>query len=238
VVEGGDWAQMALRLEQLSAELVDMHDVSDTLDGALQVATLMAPCDVASVSLQHRPKKLETTAGSDPIAARAHELQLDLGEGPCVEAEWDDNNGVYVVPDVADTRRWPRWAPEAARMGLASLLAVPLSTTKDRLGVLDLYSYQRRDYDTDDIVAAQVIAARVSAALARAQHEETLWRAVDARHYVGQAQGILMERYDLTSDAAFAVLRRYSQEENRKLHDVARELIETRTLPGHTGGAE
>jgi GAF domain-containing protein len=238
VVEGDGWARMALRLEQLAAELVDTHDVGDTLEGSLQLATMMAPCDIASVSLQHRPKELETTAGSDPIAQRAHEMQLDLSEGPCIDAEWDDNNGVYVVQDVADDERWPRWAPEAARMGLCSLLAVRLSTTKDRLGVLDLYSYRRRDYDTDDIMAAQIVAARVSAAVAHAQHEQTLWRAIDARHHIGQAQGILMERYDLSSDTAFAVLRRYSQEQNRKLHDVARELVETRGLPDQTGGAE
>ena len=56
-------------------------------------------------------------------------------------------------------------------------------------------------------------------------------QAVDARKLVGQAMGILMERFDLDSDRAFAVLRRYSQDNNLKLRDVAERLIETRCLP-------
>jgi GAF domain-containing protein len=232
MAQGGNWAGMALRLEQLAAELVDLQDVGDTLEGSLRLATIMAPCDVASVSLTHTGGRLETTSGSDPVAHRAHELQQELGEGPCLEAEWVDGEDVRVVQHVADDERWPRWAPEAHRLGLSSMLAVKLATTDNSsIGVLDLYAYQPRHFDTDDLLAARVVATRVSTALAHAQHEQTLWRAIDARHHIGQAQGLLMERYDISSDAAFAVLRRYSQEQNRKLHAVAHELITTRTLP-------
>jgi GAF domain-containing protein len=232
VGEGGEWARMALRLEQLAAELVDVGDIGETLQGSLKLATMMAPCDLASVSLHRGSKGLETIAGSDSVARRAHELQQELGEGPCLDAVWSDFDDVYVVQDVADDRRWPRWAPEATRLGLSSLLAVQLSTSESSIGVLDLYSRHRRDYDTDDAMAAQVVAARVAAALASAQHERTLWQAIDARQEVGQAQGILMERFGLSSDAAFAVLRRYSQEQNRKVREVAQQLISTRSLPG------
>ena len=72
----------------------------------------------------------------------------------------------------------------------------------------------------------------MSSVLARAQHEQTLWEAIDSRHQIGQAQGILMERYNLSADQAFAVLRRYSQEQNRKLREVANEVVSTRHLPG------
>lgn len=228
--EQDDWARMALRLEQLAQELVDLHDVDETLDGALELATQMAPCDVASVSLRHGQDRIETIAASAPVAERAHERQQELGEGPCVEVDWKDGD-VYVVTDMADDRRWPRWGPDASEMGLTSMIAVRLFTTR-HIGALDLYSYRARDYDTDDILAARVVAARVSAALANAQNEETLWEAIDSRNQVGQAQGILMERYGISPDQAFSVLRRYSQEENRKLQLVARELIATRDLPG------
>ena len=229
--EQGDWARMALRMENLAAELVDVHDVDDTLEGVLKLAVWIAPCDVASVSLRHGGGKLETTAASDPVAERAHALQQELGEGPCLDVVWDEE-GLNMITDLADSRRWPRWARHATELGLSSMIAVRLFTREQTIGALDLYSRRQHDYDTDDMLAARVVAARVSAVLARAQHEQTLWEAIDSRHQIGQAQGILMERYNLSADQAFAVLRRYSQEQNRKLRAVANEVIATRHLPG------
>jgi GAF domain-containing protein len=230
-VRDNNWAAMALRLEQLASELVDVHDVGDTMDGVLSLAVRLAPCDVASVSLRHSKVSLETTAASEPVAGRAHELQQELGEGPCVDVEWDDE-GINIVPDVTDSTRWPRWSEKAQGLGLGSLLAVRLFTTRETIGALDLYSVERREYDNDDILVARLVAARVSAVLANLRHEETLWDAIDSRHQVGLAQGILMERYQLSAVQAFAVLRRYSQEQNRKLRLLAEDIIEKRALPG------
>jgi transcriptional regulator with GAF, ATPase, and Fis domain len=230
VGEQGDWARMTLRLETLAAELADVHDVDDTLDGVLKLAVWVAPCDVASVSLRHGGGKLETTAASDPVAQRAHELQQEMGDGPCLDVQWDEQ-GVNVIADLADSARWPQWAEYATELGLSSMIAVRLFTREQTIGALDLYSLERKDYDADDVLAARVVATRVSSVLARAQHERTLWEAIDSRHQIGQAQGILMERYTLTADQAFAVLRRYSQEHNRKLRDVAEQVVSTRHLP-------
>jgi len=225
-----DWARTALRLEELTRDLTDIHDVEDTLDAALQVAIELAPCDVASVSM-HRPSgKIETTAASAPIAERAHATQVQLGEGPCLEAQWGERD-IYVVSNLVDDRRWPRWSPEAEALGLRSLIAVRLFTSKQSVGALDLYSSAPREYDADDVLSARILGARVSSTLARLKHEETLWDAINARHDVGLAQGILMERFGITSDQAFGVLRRYSQQQNRKLRAIAAEVIETRRLP-------
>ena len=78
---------------------------------------------------------------------------------------------------------------------------------------------------------AEVIGRHASIALATAQQEASLTRAIDARKLVGQAQGILMERYSLDDRRAFDVLRRYSQSTNTKLNEVARILVSTRRLP-------
>jgi AmiR/NasT family two-component response regulator len=75
-----------------------------------------------------------------------------------------------------------------------------------------------------------VYADHAAVAVANARSESTLWQAIEARKLIGQAQGILMERFDLTDDQAFAVLRRYSQDNNVKLRDVAQRLIQTRKL--------
>lgn len=228
--EDTDWAQMTLRLEQLARDLADLRDVEDTLEGAVKLATELAPCDVASVSLRRAHARIETTAASDPVADKAHERQQELGEGPCVETLWDDND-LFVVTDIIHDERWPHWGPEAEKLGLSSLLAVKLFTNEQTVGALDLYSFEPREYDGEDVLAARVVAARVSAALASARREETLQEAMDARNQIGQAQGILMERYGLSAGQAFAVLRRYSQEQNRKLRHIAQELIAKRDLP-------
>ena len=81
-----------------------------------------------------------------------------------------------------------------------------------------------------DLAIAQVIADHAAVAVANARTESTLWQAIEARKLIGQAQGILMERFDLTDEQAFAVLRRYSQDSNIKLRDVAQRLISTRNL--------
>lgn len=228
--EHDDLGQMALRLEQLAAGLADVHDLDSTLEGAIRVAAQLAPCDVANLSLRHGRDRFESTVASDPVADRAQELQEKAGEGPCLDATWDEGD-VYVVDDVADDRRWPTWGPQGAELGLRSMLAIRLFTTQESVGALNLYSYTPRDYDTDDVLAARIVAARVSAALVAARREDNLEQAIDARHRVGLAQGILMERYGLSVDRAFEVLRRYSQDQNRKLRVVAEEIIAARRLP-------
>jgi AmiR/NasT family two-component response regulator len=114
------------------------------------------------------------------------------------------------------------------------VLDVPLAlgdAASPTVGVLGLYSPQPDAFDTDDEAIAHILARHASVALATARHEQTMSAAVDARKLVGQAMGILMERYAVDGDRAFAILKRYSQDTNTKLRDVAQQLIDTRRLP-------
>lgn len=86
-------------------------------------------------------------------------------------------------------------------------------------------------YDHGDLETARVIAAHASVVLAYARTEQNLWQAVDARDLIGQAEGILMARYHLTAPAAFAVLRRHSQQHNIKIAVLAKQLTTTVHLP-------
>jgi GAF domain-containing protein len=111
------------------------------------------------------------------------------------------------------------------------VLDVPLATSGGTVGVLGLYSAAPDAFDDDDEAVAQILARHASVAVASARREESLGQAVDARKLVGQAMGILMERYNVDGDRAFAILKRYSQDTNTKLRDVAQQLIDTRKLP-------
>lgn len=96
---------------------------------------------------------------------------------------------------------------------------------------MNLYASDPGRFDSDDLAVAHVLARHAAVALARSREQTSLWRAIDARKLIGQAQGILMERFDLDADRAFAVLRRYSQDNNLKLREVAQRLIDSRRLP-------
>lgn len=218
----------AAEFAQMALDLREQPDVEETLVGISAYAKETLGTDHAGIHIV-RNKDIETAAATDPVIEHADKLQTELGEGPCLQAVWAHDT--FLVHDTATDQRWPRFGPLAAELGLHSMLSVRLFTAEQTLGALNLYSTSVRDFDEDDVAMAHVFAQHASVALATARREEGLRQAIDARHLIGQAQGILMERFDLSAEQSFAVLRRYSQENNVKLRAVAAEIISTRRLP-------
>jgi len=202
------------------------------LSAVIEMATTSAPCDQASITMRGPNRTLRTVAYSSELINQADQLQYQLDEGPCLDAVWED--GLFIIPDLVDDGRWPNWAPRAAELGVVSMLSLHLFTDA-ALGSLNLYSMRRREFSHGDIEAARIVAAHSSVVLAHARNEQNLWQAIDSRNLVGQAQGILMERFGLTAERSFAVLRRYSQQHNRKLAKIAEELVSTGNLPSLAG---
>jgi GAF domain-containing protein len=228
-VSDDDGADIAGVFARLAVELHDEGGLEETVEAILHFALQAVNCTYAGVVLAHRGGKLETAAATDPLVEKADRLQLEADEGPSLSVTVE--NDTVLVADTATETRWPEWAPKVAALGLRSVLAVRLHTTSSTLGVLELFSSEPDAFDADDDAVAHILARHASVALASARQEATLRQAIDARKLVGQAQGILMERFDIDGDQAFAVLRRYSQDYNIKLRDVAQRLIDTRKLP-------
>lgn len=201
---------------------------ADALQLVIDMAVRHGPCDSASITTLGRQRSVSTIAHSDDRVLAADQLQYALDEGPCLDAVWTD--GIYVIEDLGADGRWPRWAPGAAELGIRSSLSVHLFTDV-RLGSLNLYSTVPRSYNHADIDNARVIAAHASVVLAYNKTNQNLWEAIDSRNLIGQAQGMLMERFRLTPATAFGVLRRYSQHHNIKLIQLAEELTTTGKLP-------
>lgn len=219
-----DFAEMAVAVHAEGT-------VEETVDRILAFALSAVQCAYAGVILQRRGKTIETFATTDPLVAGLDELQTTLGEGPDI-ALVSDRLGV-IVSDTATDPRWPEWGRQAAELGIHSMLGTRLYTAKRTVGTLNLYDPAPNHFDLDDQAVAHVMARHAAAALVKARTTANLWHAIDARKRIGQAQGILMERYALAEDQAFQVLLRYSQNNNMKLRDVAEELISTRELPGN-----
>lgn len=218
-----DFAAMALEMHQDPG-------VEQTLDHVVDFARRSVGCDHVGVMLLHGGKRLEMAATTDPIVEKADAFQVDLGQGPCLESM--DDHEVLLVVDTATETRWPDWCARVSGLGLRSVLSARLFTTRATIGSLNLYDTRPGHFDAVDATVAGIFARHASVALAAACSESTLRQAMDARHLIGQAQGILMERFKLSGDQAFCVLRRYSQDRNVKLRVVAEELVAHRTLPG------
>jgi len=201
----------------------------DALQAVIDMAIQTGPCNSASVTALGDGKTLSTIAASDDRVRQADHLQYQFSEGPCLDAVW--TNGIFLVPDLAADGRWPRWAPEANRLGIGSSMSVHLFADT-RLGSLNMYSMAPRTFTDTDVENGRVIAAQASVVVAYTRTQEHLWRTIDSRNLIGQAQGMLMQRYGLTAEKAFAVLRRYSQTHNIKLARIAEQLTTTGILPG------
>lgn len=219
---------------ELAVALHDEPTVEETLDTVLRFALDGVGCTMAGVVFAHGRSRLETAAATDPVLHELEAAQREAGSGPDLEApraeDW------LLVSDTLECPQWPDWAARASALGLRSLLAVRLRTRDTTVGTLNLYSDRPGAFTEDDVAVAHIFARHAAVALASARNLQNLWEAVDARKAVGQAQGILMERFKLSPEQAMAVLLRYSQDGNLKLRAVAEQLIETTQLPDLGGG--
>jgi len=199
------------------------------------LAARCGPCDAATITVVDPGGTLRTVAGTEVRAEHADLAQFDTGTGPGVEAV--QGTVVVLAEDLrAASKRWPGWVPHAVGLGLTSVMSVQLFTTQ-ALGSLNLYSLTPRRYGSTDVDTATTLAAHVSAAVAQARVEQNLWQAIQARNLIGQAQGMLMARYGLPPEKAFAVLRRHSNDLNLKVSAVAEYFVNTGKLPAKTGSA-
>lgn len=177
-----------------------------------------------------RKTGLETIAATDARVTQADAWQDELNEGPCQDGSWDRET--LGVGDLTIDGRWPRWAERVAQAGIASILAAELTNLDGRrVGALTVYWTEPHGFTIDDIAFVSIFAHHAAVALVESLREADLNITLDSRKRIGQAQGILMERYDLDRDQAFEVLRRYSQDHNIKLRHVAEHLVTTRELP-------
>jgi GAF domain-containing protein len=219
----------AERFAQLALDLHDSGGMEETVGAVVQFALQALDCSHAGVALIVSGGQLQIPAVTDPVVAEIYALQVGGGQGPLAESMRE--HSIVLVRDTASDDRWPKWAGKVLELGVRSVLDMPLTTAAGTVGVLGLYSTRLDAFGPDDVAIAHILARHASVAVASARHEDNLAQAVDARKLVGQAMGILMERYNLDGDRAFAILRRYSQDTNTKLRTVALQLIETRKLP-------
>jgi GAF domain-containing protein len=202
------------------------HTLDETLQTITEVARRSIPgFDNVGITVIDGSGKIVTRTASDPLVNTLDELQYTLEEGPCVETL--RGSPIVTAAHVRHDQRWPRYVPAAARHGLRSQLAVALSPDGDGVvGGLNLYSTVADDIDPEALSLAELFAAHAAIALGHIREREQLNEALGTRKTIGQAIGIIMERYQMSEDRALAYLVRASSHGNIKLRDVARELVD------------
>lgn len=202
------------------------RNLDETMQTIADVARNSIPgFDHVGISTLHAKGKVETRAFVGDLVLRLDEIQYDLKEGPCVETL--RGTDVVVAPKLRHDQRWPRYVPQAAQLGVRSQLAVQLRTDDGgTLGGLNLYSTTSDEVTLEAQALARLFATHSAIALGHAVEREHLNEGLQTRKVIGQAIGILMERYDIDEDRAFAYLVRASSHANIKLRAVAQELVD------------
>ena len=217
---------MTERLVELAQRLsrsLPPGDLDQTLSRITAAAVEVLPeVTMSSISIQHADGTLETAAPTDQVLCRVDAAQYELREGPCYEATVDTAN--VVSTDMANDDRFPRYREAALEAGIRAQVGIRLFDADRSRGALNLYSDRVGAFE-DLGTLAELFRQQSAMALAYAHEVGTLREAVQTRQLIGQAVGIIMERYGLNDQRAFAFLTRLSSTRNVKLRVVAQEVV-------------
>jgi GAF domain-containing protein len=211
-------------------EMAEEPTLAATVDRAVHMCThAMRGCDMVGISVIEGGQ-IRTVAASNEILRQIDQWQFELGEGPCYDALRNDET--VTSNDLAHDDRWPVYGQRLAQeTGIHSSVSYRLFTNGDSLGAMNAYALAPSAFSHQDVAQGQALAAHAAAALASSLKEHQLQQALESRTVIGQATGMLMERFGLDADAAFGALRRISQNRNIKLHALAERLVTTGRIP-------
>lgn len=217
-------------LAGLSAGVLSCSSLDEALAVVVAMAvTIVDDCDGCSLTTRDRGRPVAGTS-SDEWARELDALQVVEQEGPCLDCLREAS--VMRSRDLATGGRFPAYGPRAAEHGARSALSLPVSLEGQAAGALDLYSRQPNAFGTEAVAVATLLAAHASLALQAAtayfSHRDLarqLQEALPARAVIEQAKGMLMAERRCSADDAFAELVRRSQHSNRKLREVAAEVV-------------
>ncbi|RYJ06333.1 MAG: GAF domain-containing protein, partial [Actinomycetales bacterium] len=154
-----------LDLSEIALALHESADSEQTVERVAEFARSAVGCDDAGVLLVQARNRIETAAATSGPVARAHDLQVELDEGPCLDA-LENRDTIYQIEDLTFDDRWPRWGAAVLELGYRSVVSVPLATAARRYGSLNVYASRPHAFDEDDVAVASILARHASLALA------------------------------------------------------------------------
>jgi len=229
-------AEALERLGRLSLRELSMDSLLQTV--AELSKSVMPGNPEASVLLLVRDQP-RTVVSTGQLAVALDERQYERGHGPCLHAA--RTGELTEIADTRTDRRWPDYLPRAVEAGNLSSLSIPLAIDEDERvsGALNIYARRPDAFDADSRSVATrfgpyaaVAAGNLYAYQSARDMADNLQAALESRAVIDQAKGVLIERYKLTPDQAFQLLAQASMNANRKVREIADELVHTGELAG------
>jgi len=216
-----------LRIAELVQNLHSRPDTdSDTvLDELVEHAAVEIPgAQYAGITVTRNAKNIDTPAATHKWPILLDEVQQRHREGPCLTAAWEEK--IIHVADLETDDRFPLYRQDALEQTpIRTIMAFQLFIADQTMGALNVYAEQPHAFDQTSKEIGRVFAAHSSVAWNAARREEQFKRALASRDTIGQAKGMIMERYGVNAVQAFDVLRKLSQDSNVPLVQVASELV-------------
>jgi GAF domain-containing protein len=227
-----DGTDLASSLAELGQFVVSEKSLRQTLQRVAELTVrAVYGAEGAGVTWMVGPRPATVTAAGE-FVRRIDEIQYTLDEGPCLQAYTDQT--LILIGDLAQEgpARWPRFTSAALVHGVGGVVAAPLTVHGTRLGALNIYALHAGVFDADSARTAGVFADHAAVVLANAeaftraeQAAMNLGEALTSRAVIDMAKGIIMARTGCTPGQAFDQLREASQSTDRKLRDVAGDLV-------------
>jgi GAF domain-containing protein len=218
---------LAQRMAELARSVAAPRDIDAVLSGVTTATVeLLSGADTAGVLLVSKGGRFESLSGTSELIYEVDRLQEKHGAGPCVDAAI--NELVVRTEDFETETRWPQYSREVCKLGVRSSISFKLYTGDRTAGALNVFSRRPNSFDSDSEVIGSILAAHAAAAILASRDSEQLQGALLSRDLIGQAKGMLMERFQVDSVGAFDMLRKLSQQMNMRLSEVARRVVDTR----------
>ena len=230
-----DMGKLASAFVSLTDTLVDDFDVVDLLYELIGTCVDLLDASAAGLLLASEDGGLHVAAASSESARMLELFQVQNQEGPCLDC-FRSGSPVHTERLDGSETRWPQFAPAASEQGFVRVLALPMRLRGQVVGALSLLGDAHAPSISDEAIpVAQAMAdvatiAILTDRLARSRDllAEQLRAALDSRVLIERAKGTLATRLDIDHDAAFALIRQRSRDQNRPLTDVAAEVTATR----------
>lgn len=215
--------------DRIAAMARELHDTSqpesDLVDQVVQAAVREVPgAQYAGITLGHTNSgKVETQATTHDYPVMLDAIQQRHLEGPCLSATWERD--IVEVGDLSTEQRWPKFAADAMRVTpIRSMLCFRLFTSQKTLGALNVYARAANAFDEESEQVGYVLATHAALAWDSVRREVDFRSALSSRDVIGQAKGIIMERFQVNAVVAFNMLTRLSQESNTPVAVLAQKL--------------
>ncbi|MGE2713983.1 GAF and ANTAR domain-containing protein [Mycolicibacterium litorale] len=220
---------MALELAALVRDLQQSRhtDAEGALSELVQSAVKSVPgADFAGITQADRDGKVQTIAATNDAATLLDRVQQEHAQGPCLSAAWEQHT--ILVDDLEADQRWPHYQQDAlARTDVRSIMSFRLFSGQRTVGALNFYADQPHVFSDEAVEVGFVYATHAAIAWDLQRRDEQFRSALASRDIIGQAKGMLMERFNINAVQAFDLLKRLSQDGNIPLVDVARRLVHT-----------